>query len=163
VLLRSKGVVVSDRGKVIREGWQVRIGKMSESKLADDASLRINILSKPGLTTGSGTSRDDTCLHGPVGSRCIGGMSPIQALIWNVRTFLRMQREMTNGRHHEEECRCRSEGRSRECATQRVGRRKGRFACRIYEVSMCRIDDSEGCCGRSGALGRRCPRAAVAQ
>jgi hypothetical protein len=63
VLLRSKGVVVSDRGKVIREGWQVRIGKMSESKLADDASLRINILSKPGLTTGSGTSRDDTCLR----------------------------------------------------------------------------------------------------
>ena len=32
-------------------------------QLADDASLRTNILSKPGLTTGSGTSRDDTCLR----------------------------------------------------------------------------------------------------
>jgi hypothetical protein len=39
VLLRPKGVVVSDRGKVIREGWQVRVGKMSESKPFDDASL----------------------------------------------------------------------------------------------------------------------------
>jgi hypothetical protein len=39
VLLRSKGVVVSDRGKVILQGWQVRIEKMSESKPSDDASL----------------------------------------------------------------------------------------------------------------------------
>ncbi|WP_234488225.1 hypothetical protein [Paraburkholderia aspalathi] len=40
VLLRSKGVVVSDRGKVIHEGWQVRVEKMSASKPFDDASLR---------------------------------------------------------------------------------------------------------------------------
>ncbi|NVI09750.1 hypothetical protein FSB64_40620 [Paraburkholderia sp. JPY454] len=40
VLLRSKGAVVSDRGKVIHEGWQVRVEKMSASKPFDDASLR---------------------------------------------------------------------------------------------------------------------------
>ena len=40
VLLRSKGVVVSDRGKVVRKGRQVRVEKMSESKPFDDASLR---------------------------------------------------------------------------------------------------------------------------
>jgi hypothetical protein len=39
VLLRSKGVVVSDRGKVILLEWQVGIGKMSESKPFEDASL----------------------------------------------------------------------------------------------------------------------------
>jgi hypothetical protein len=39
VLLRPKGVVVSDRGKVIPEGWQVSRKKMSESKPFDDASL----------------------------------------------------------------------------------------------------------------------------
>lgn len=39
VLLRPKGVVVSDRGKVIRKGWQVGIEKMSESEPSDDASL----------------------------------------------------------------------------------------------------------------------------
>jgi hypothetical protein len=39
MLLRSKDAVVSDRGKVIRQGWQVRVEKMSESKPFDDASL----------------------------------------------------------------------------------------------------------------------------
>jgi hypothetical protein len=39
VLLRPKGVVVSDRGKVTRLGWQVRVEQMSESKPSDDASL----------------------------------------------------------------------------------------------------------------------------
>jgi hypothetical protein len=39
VLLRSKGVVVSDRGKVVRTGWQVSVEKMSESKPSEDASL----------------------------------------------------------------------------------------------------------------------------
>ena len=39
VLLRSKGVVVSDRGNVIRRGWQVSIEKLSESEPTDDASL----------------------------------------------------------------------------------------------------------------------------
>jgi hypothetical protein len=46
VLLRSKGAVVSDRGKVTRRGWQVRIEKMSESKPSDDASLCPKALSK---------------------------------------------------------------------------------------------------------------------
>jgi hypothetical protein len=40
VLLRSRGAVMSDRAKVTpREGWQVSIEKMSESKPSDDASL----------------------------------------------------------------------------------------------------------------------------
>jgi hypothetical protein len=39
VLLRSKGVVVSDRAKVILQGWQVCIEKTSESEPSDDASL----------------------------------------------------------------------------------------------------------------------------
>ena len=38
MLLRSKGVVVNDRGKGIRKGCQVSIEKMSESKPSDDAS-----------------------------------------------------------------------------------------------------------------------------
>jgi hypothetical protein len=48
VLLRSKGVVVSDRGKGAQLERQVRIEKMSESKLSDDASLVEKVLSKPG-------------------------------------------------------------------------------------------------------------------
>ena len=39
VLLRSKGVVVSDRGKGVRSGRQVCVEKMSESKPFEDASL----------------------------------------------------------------------------------------------------------------------------
>jgi hypothetical protein len=39
VLLRSKGVVVSDPGKVVLLGQQVSVEKMSESKPSDDASL----------------------------------------------------------------------------------------------------------------------------
>ena len=39
MLLRSKGVVVSDRGKGIGKRCQVRIEEMSESKPSDDASL----------------------------------------------------------------------------------------------------------------------------
>lgn len=35
--------------------------------------------------------------YGPNGSRCIGGMNSIRALVRNVRTSLRMQREMTSG------------------------------------------------------------------
>jgi hypothetical protein len=55
-------------------------------------------------------NRGDTCLR-PGGSRCIGGMNSTQALVWNVRTSFWMRREMTSGRHHEEEYRCQSEGR----------------------------------------------------
>ncbi len=36
----------------------------------------------------------------------------MQALVWNVRTSFWMAREMTNGKHHEEEYRCQDEGRS---------------------------------------------------
>jgi hypothetical protein len=39
VLLRSKGAVVSDRGKGIGKRCQVSIEEMSESKPSDDASL----------------------------------------------------------------------------------------------------------------------------
>jgi len=39
VLLRLKDVVVSDRGKGVRSGRQVRVEKMSESEPSDDASL----------------------------------------------------------------------------------------------------------------------------
>jgi hypothetical protein len=39
VLLRLKGVVVSDRGKGVRSGRQVSVEKMSESEPSDDASL----------------------------------------------------------------------------------------------------------------------------
>ena len=37
----------------------------------------------------------------------------MQALVRNVRTSLWMQREMTSGKHHEEEYRYQGEGRSR--------------------------------------------------
>ena len=40
-LLRSKGVVVNVRGKGVREGRQVRVEKMSESKPSDEASSKI--------------------------------------------------------------------------------------------------------------------------
>jgi hypothetical protein len=44
-----------------------------------------------------------TPVYGLDGSRCIGGINSIQALVWNVRTSFWMAREMTNGKHHEEE------------------------------------------------------------
>jgi Transposase domain (DUF772) len=46
------------------------------------------------------------------GSRCIGGMNSVQALVWNVRTSFWMARETTNGKHHEKEYRCQDERRS---------------------------------------------------
>jgi hypothetical protein len=49
VLLRSKGVVVSDRGKVVREGWQVCVEKMSESEPFDDAPLILQSAVKTGV------------------------------------------------------------------------------------------------------------------
>ena len=57
VLLRSKGVVVSDRGKVVRKGRQVRVEKMSESKPFDDASLTYQALSKLGASHNSRISQ----------------------------------------------------------------------------------------------------------
>ena len=60
VLLRPKGVVVSDCGKVISRGWQVGVEKMSESKPFDDASLLIKALSKLEPLQRSRISRDDT-------------------------------------------------------------------------------------------------------
>ena len=49
VLLRSKGVVVSDRGKGVRSERQVRVEKMSESKPSDDASLWLQGTVKTGV------------------------------------------------------------------------------------------------------------------
>ena len=57
VPLRSKGVVVSDRGKAIRKGRQVRVEKMSESKPFDDASLMTKVLSKLGASHDSRISQ----------------------------------------------------------------------------------------------------------
>ncbi|KAG0162218.1 hypothetical protein DFQ28_004757, partial [Apophysomyces sp. BC1034] len=60
VLLRSKGAVVSDRGKVIRQGWQVRVEEMSASKPSDDASLirqsavKTGVISSPQDQSGRG-------------------------------------------------------------------------------------------------------------
>ena len=48
MLLRSKGVVVNNWGKDLRSGGQVRVEEMSESKPADDASLRVKKLPKVG-------------------------------------------------------------------------------------------------------------------
>lgn len=63
MLLRSKGVVMSDPGKVALLGRQVSVEKMSESKPSDDASLINQGLSKLGSITCSRNSRDDTCLR----------------------------------------------------------------------------------------------------
>ena len=49
MLLRSKGVVVSDRGKGIGKRCQVSIEEMSESKPFDDASLWIQGTVKTGV------------------------------------------------------------------------------------------------------------------
>jgi len=62
VLLRSKGVVVSDQGKGIAR-CQVCIEKMSESEPSMTHRYCLKVLSKPGLTIGFGNSRDDTCLR----------------------------------------------------------------------------------------------------
>src|SRR5439155_18195587 len=86
-------------------------------------------LSKLEPPSSSKMSREGTCLlaYWPGGSRCLGGMSSVWALVRNVRTpsqcctlrpggllsSLWMQREMTSGKHHEKEYRCQSQGRSR--------------------------------------------------
>ncbi len=49
MLLRSKDVVVSDRGKGVRSGCQVWMEKMSESKPADDASLLPQEIAETGV------------------------------------------------------------------------------------------------------------------
>jgi hypothetical protein len=76
---------------------EVRIVAMVEKKLPLPLAL--------------GSARTKEPVYGPGGSRCIGGMNSIQALVWNVRTWFRMRRERTRGRRHEEEYRCRGEGR----------------------------------------------------
>ena len=63
MLLRSKGVVVSDRGKGVLRGRQVSIEKMSESKPSDDASLTHKELSKLESPEYFRMSREDTCLR----------------------------------------------------------------------------------------------------
>ena len=62
VLLRSKGAVVSDWGKGITR-CQVCTEKMSESEPLMTHRYCLKVLSKPGLTIGSGINRDDTCLR----------------------------------------------------------------------------------------------------
>jgi len=62
VLLRSKGVVVSNWGKGITR-CQVRMEKMSESEPSMTHRYYLKVLPKLGLTSCSGTSRGDTCLR----------------------------------------------------------------------------------------------------
>jgi hypothetical protein len=62
VLLRSKGVVVSDWGKGIMR-CQVRFEKMSASEPSTTHRYYLKALPKLGLTSCSGTSRDETCLR----------------------------------------------------------------------------------------------------
>ena len=62
VLLRSKGVVVSDWRKGITR-CQVRSEKMSESKPSMTHRYCLKVLPKPELTIGSGSSRDEACLR----------------------------------------------------------------------------------------------------
>lgn len=62
VLLRSKGVVVSDWGNGIAR-CQVRIEKMSESEPSMTHRYYLKVLPKPGLTIGLGSGRDETCLR----------------------------------------------------------------------------------------------------
>jgi hypothetical protein len=70
---------------------------MSESKPADDASLWLQGTVKTGVYQVLRDKSGAQPAYGPGGSRCKGGMSSIQASVWNVRTLLRMKREMTNG------------------------------------------------------------------
>ena len=92
-------------------GWQVRAEKMSESKPFDEASLGLKRCQNQGMQMAPGLV-GTLPVYGPDGSRRRGGMSSIQALVWNVRTLFRMRRKMTSGQHHKEEYRCRNEGRS---------------------------------------------------
>jgi hypothetical protein len=62
MLLRSKGVVVSDQGKGADVQRQVSIEKMSESKPSDDASLMSQVLSKLETPSSSRISLEETCL-----------------------------------------------------------------------------------------------------
>ena len=95
VRLHPKDVVVSDWGKGVLIGRQVRIEKMSASEPSDDAPLALKYCQNRGRGAAPG-SVGTTPAYGPDGSRCIGGMSSIQALVWNVRTLFRMRREMTS-------------------------------------------------------------------
>ena len=69
---------------------QVSFEKMNESELSDDASSDLKHCQ----------NRSDQIIPGPVGaisaygpsgSRCRGGMSSIQALVWNVRKGQRVK------------------------------------------------------------------------
>jgi hypothetical protein len=85
---------------------------MNESKPSDDASLALKCCQNWSRARTPGSAGKEP-VYGPGGSRCIGGMNSIQALVRNVRTSFWMRREMTSGRHHEEEYRGQSEGRGR--------------------------------------------------
>ena len=62
MLLRSKGVVVSDWGKGITR-CQVRMEKMSESEPSMTHRYYLKALPKLGLTSCARTSRGGTCLR----------------------------------------------------------------------------------------------------
>ena len=81
VRLHPKDVVVSDWGKGVLIGRQVRIEKMSASEPSDDAPLALKYCQNRGRGAAPG-SVGTTPAYGPDGSRCIGGMSSIQALVW---------------------------------------------------------------------------------
>jgi hypothetical protein len=66
---------------------QISVEKMSESKPSDDASLALKYCQNRGRDVSPGLV-GTIPVYGPNGSRCIGGMISIQALVWNVRTSL---------------------------------------------------------------------------
>ncbi len=68
---------------------------MNESEPFDDASLERKRCQNRGCldTPGQVWRRP---AYRPVGSRCIGGMSYKQALVWNMGTCSAMQKEKTN-------------------------------------------------------------------
>lgn len=63
---------------------------MSESKPSDDASLLPEDTAKTGVGHWLQDQSGRHLLYGPDDSRCIGGMSSIQALVRNVRTLFWM-------------------------------------------------------------------------
>lgn len=70
---------------------------MNASEPSDDASLeRKRCQNRGRLDTPGRVWRQPA--YRPGGSRCIGGMSYKQALVWNMETCPAMQREKTSGR-----------------------------------------------------------------
>lgn len=98
VLLRSKGAVVSDRGKGAREGRQVSTKKMSANEPLQKHRQSLKGAVKTGGDPFPRDESEGNLLTDSDGSRCKGGMSLVQASIRNVGTWSLMLREMTSGR-----------------------------------------------------------------